>query len=843
MSYHSLLSTKMKKPHSQQHNNHQSQAKTLFELKQKVVTALNKLSDRDTHQIGVEELDRTARSLTADSVSPFLSCLLDTDSDQKASVRKECVRLMATVAAVHGDLVLPYLPKMVSSIVRRLRDADSVVRDTCVDAVGVLASKIVNGCGGDRAFVAVVRPIFEALGEQNKNVQSGSAMCLARIVDNTSDPPVAVLQKMLGRTLKLLKNPHFMAKPALVELNKSIIQGGGAPSENVLSTAIASIQEALKDSDWATRKAAAVALGEIGLSGASFLTCLRASCIRSLESCRFDKVKPVRDAVLQALKYWRILPGPNTPEPSETGSSIKENICRGESADLSSTTESGQRDLRAQKVNTKSTMGRVPLSARKGGQNYAGNPQHLKDDWHVEIAVPRTHSIVEFHSLNEDSESSSVTKPLETISVEVTSVRDIGYEYVPMDDKQECSSVSNLTNDNYETKFLAASHECFIKNGFQKPLARSEQFVEEGSCNEQMYSIKSQNPRSSGSTITEKYPHAPHECCCVQLANDMICIQNQLSDMEIKQANMMHQLQMFTTGIMDALSTIQSRMVGLENVIDRLTQESAQGGRHSYSENSKFFRPSQNTASPRFSTCTPRPSVDINGKPSGLSSNKKSESWEEKKTFSRSQPRNFAGDTADSWKSYKPKNARNFTEKDMLNSSANDTRSMISTQVRKNDDVFSCATRVKPRIGCRGSNTNYWKCVKRLVSEGDLNSAYMESLCSGDELILVELLNKTGPVIESLSVKTVNVLLSTLASYILEGRFFNTIIPWLQQIVEMSTIHGPNCIALSIEVKEQLISAVQEAGDLTIISLAERRCATELAMKLHHIWGKINETS
>ena len=58
----------------------------------------------------------------------------------------------------------------------------------------------------------------------------------------------------------------------------------------MLSTAIASIQEALKDSEWATRKPASVALGEIGLSGAPFLACLRASCIRSLESCRFDKV-------------------------------------------------------------------------------------------------------------------------------------------------------------------------------------------------------------------------------------------------------------------------------------------------------------------------------------------------------------------------------------------------------------------------------------------------------------------------------------------------------------------------------------------------------------------------
>ena len=222
-----------------------------------------------------------------------------------------------------------------------------------------------------------------------------------------------------------------------------------------------------------------------------------------------------------------------------------ENICRGDSADLSSTTESGQRDVKVQKVNIKSTMGRVPLSVRKAGQNYVGNPHHLKpDDWHVEIAVARTHSVVEFQNQNEESESSSVTKPLETMSAEVTSMQDVGYEYVPMDDKQECSSVSNLTTDNFETKFLTASHECFIKSGFQKPIARGQQFGEEVSCNEQMYSIKMQNPRSSDSTVTEPNPQTTHECC-VHIANEMICVQNQLSDIEIKQANMMHQLQVF----------------------------------------------------------------------------------------------------------------------------------------------------------------------------------------------------------------------------------------------------------------------------------------------------------
>ncbi|XP_061362061.1 TORTIFOLIA1-like protein 2 [Gastrolobium bilobum] len=817
----------------------QGQGKAILELKQRTVVALNKLGDRDTQQIGMDELERTVQGLSPEVIPAFVCCILDTDSNQKTAIRKECIRLMGTLARFYEGLIVPYLPKMVASIVKRLRDSDSVVRDVCVDTVGVLASTLVNQYQINKVFLVLVKPIFEALGEQNKHVQSGSAFCLSRIIDNTHDPPLSLLHKMLTRTIKLLKNPHFMAKPALVELNKSIIQAGGAPSENILSTAIASIQEALKDSDWTTRKAASVALGEIGFSGASFLGCLRASCIHSLESCRFDKVKPVRDAVLQALKNWRILPGPNTPEPSETGSSLKENICRGDTADLSSTTtESRQRDVKLQKDNIKSTMGRIPLSVRKACQNYVRNPHHLKpDDWHVEIAVARTHSVVGFQ--NEESESSSVTKQLETMSADVTSMQDVGYEYVPMDDKQECSSVSNLTTDNFATKFLTASNDCFINSGLRKPIARSQQFSEEISCNEQMYSTKMQHPtRSSDSTVTEPSPQTTHECCA-QMANEMICIQNQLSDIEIKQANMMHQLQMFTTGIMDALSTIQSRMVGLENVLDRLTQESLQGGRNSYSENSKFVRQSQNVASPRFSICTPRPSVEISNKESGLSV-KNSGSWE-KKTFSRSQPQNHAGYSADMCKSYKVKTGRKFTE-DILNSSKKDTRSMISARERKEDGTFSSATRVNARNGCSESNTNYWKCVKRLVCEGDLNSAYMEALRSRDELILVELLNKTGPVIESLSVKTVNVLLSSLASYLLEGKFFNATIPWLQQVAEMSTIHGPNCIALSIEAKEQLLSAVQEAANLNIFSHAERRCASELAMKLHHIWANITES-
>lgn len=197
----------------------------IFELKQKVVLALNKLADRDTQQIGVDELEKAAECLNSDTIAPFLSCILDTDSEQKCAVRRECIRLMGTLVKSHEGLIGPYLVKMVSSIVKRLKDPDSGVRDACVQTMGVLASSLTNHPGErGQIFVTLVRPLFESLGEQNKQVQSGSALCLARIIDSTSDPPVSILQRILTRTTKLLKNPHFMAKAAVIELNRSIIQ-------------------------------------------------------------------------------------------------------------------------------------------------------------------------------------------------------------------------------------------------------------------------------------------------------------------------------------------------------------------------------------------------------------------------------------------------------------------------------------------------------------------------------------------------------------------------------------------------------------------------------------------
>ncbi|KAI7744089.1 hypothetical protein M8C21_029011, partial [Ambrosia artemisiifolia] len=727
----------------------------IFELKQRVVIALNKVSDRDTYDIGVEELGRIIEN---------------TDSEQKIAVRKECIRLIGTLTTFHHDLIVPHLSKMVGSIVKRLKDSDSVVRNACVETMGILASKFSTSNESEGSFVILVRPLFEALGEQNKHVQFGSALCLSRVIDHTRDPPLPILQRMLIRTTKMLKNPHFMAKPAIIELNRSIIQGGGASTQSMLTAAMTSIQEALKNSDWRTRKAASEALAEIASSNGSYSVAVKSSCIRSLEMCRFDKVKPVRDSVLQALQLWKVLLGTDASEISEAGSSIK-----GDYIDIPSNTEST------------SVRKRVPLSVRKGGHSYVESPQNSKaNDWHVEVSVPKKCNISLAYTHDEESEGSSVTKTFERTRSDITSIQDIVYEYVPLDDKQECSSAANIslvpiTGDSRVKGELVKSHGVNLH-----------QVEEEISTEEQRYFSKNQDRRSLDSTVTESSSQIMHEQsgCCLQTAKDM----------------------MFATKTMDSLSMIQQKVSSLEDVVDQMSENINHGGKQ-YESTARLLRKSSTTASPRLSTCTPRSSVELHTRKSPLQPVKNPDSWEDS-TFPR---------------------GKSSVVDPVVRVSRNPVKGM---QKSGSGGGLGPAAFASLRHNGLQVENSVCRVIKGYLSQGDLDSAYVEAMNSGDEMILVDLLDKTGPVLECLSNRTANDVLTTLASFLSEQQFMSSIIPWLQQAVDLSSSHGPNNLVLTAKARRHFLGAIQEAVHMEFPNVTERRSITQLVSRLHQAWGK-----
>ncbi|XP_010477747.1 PREDICTED: microtubule-associated protein TORTIFOLIA1-like [Camelina sativa] len=270
------------------------------DLKQRVIACLNKLADRDTLALASAELDSIAKSLTHDSFSPFLNCIHNTDSSVKSPVRKQCVSLLSLLSRYHGDSLTPHLAKMVSTVIRRLRDPDSSVRSACAVATADMSAHVTR-----QPFASVAKPLIETLVQEgDSNLQIGAALCLAASVEAATDPESEQLRKSLPKIGKLLKSEGFKAKAALLSAVGSIITAGGAGTKPVLDWLVPVLIEFLSSEDWAARKSAAEALGKVA-TAEDLASQYKKASTAALESRRFDKVKSVRETMNRALNLWK----------------------------------------------------------------------------------------------------------------------------------------------------------------------------------------------------------------------------------------------------------------------------------------------------------------------------------------------------------------------------------------------------------------------------------------------------------------------------------------------------------------------------------------------------------
>ncbi|KAF2324028.1 hypothetical protein GH714_006284 [Hevea brasiliensis] len=111
------------------------------------------------------------------------------------------------------------------------------------------------------------------------------------------------------------------------------------------------------------------------------------------------------------------------------------------------------------------------------------------------------------------------------------------------------------------------------------------------------------------------------------------------------------------------------------------------------------------------------------------------------------------------------KTSSNAMMKDMQKSYGHGALNMNC--IGKVDTVPTSISSANARENGPENNNCLWQRVKGFIYKGDLDSAYAETLCSVDELILIKLLDRTGLVLESLSHKTISDILCILASYFL----------------------------------------------------------------------------
>lgn len=160
---------------------------------------------------------------------------------------------------------------------------------------------------------------------------------------------------------------------------------------------------------------------------------------------------------------------------------------------------------------------RSPLSINKVALNNAANLQRMKSgDWRVEVSVPKQ-NMIPLDNCEKGSSKACILKDAKRNAYESIDV-DSKFDYDIMDDKQECSSVSEVASRSCETKHVTTAQECTED-------CDSTQVTEQ--C------PRGRESKSIDSTITDA--HGTHSCC-LNAMNELALVRKQLQEMERKQA-------------------------------------------------------------------------------------------------------------------------------------------------------------------------------------------------------------------------------------------------------------------------------------------------------------------
>ncbi|GLT72637.1 hypothetical protein SLA2020_445510 [Shorea laevis] len=95
---------------------------------------------------------------------------------------------------------------------------------------------------------------------------------------------------------------------------------------------------------------------------------------------------------------------------------------------------------------------------------------------------------------------------------------------------------------------------------------------------------------------------------------------------------------------------------------------------------------------------------------------------------------------------------------------------------------------------------------------GDMDSAYAEVLSTGDDHLLVKLMDRSGPVVDQLSNEVASELLHAVGQFLLERNLFDLCLSWIQQLVEIVLENGPHVLSIPMEVKKELLLNLHEAS-------------------------------
>ena len=228
------------------------------------------------------------------------------------------------------------------------------------------------------------------------------------------------------------------------------------------------------------------------------------------------------------------------------------------------------------------------------------------------------------------------------------------------------------------------------------------------------------------------------------------------------------------------MSVLNLKVHNLENAVDKTVYTITQSESRYHLPGSKFFKNQSISSSPRLSTSTSRSSVDANYKPPPISHLKNEKKWMHDLPSKGS---NMC--TKEGAEFPKDHSRSRFRKPGPVSSDSNLGRYGPSS-VRSQASMVKGTLPVSFTSSCEQPEMQNALCASNQSGEfqgtGDIEAAYMEALNFGDYDDLIDLMDRTGPVLEKLSCETANELLRVITGQFLNKKFFDFALPWLQQV-------------------------------------------------------------
>lgn len=711
------------------------------------------------------------------------------------------------------------------------------MRDACRDAIGALSSLYLKGGEGDNTGLGsvvvslFVKPLFEAMSEQNKGVQVGAAMCMGKMVNCALEPPVGLFSKLCPRICKYLSNPNFLAKAALLPVVSSLSQVGAIAPQN-LESLLHSIHDCLGSSDWATRKAAADTLSALALHSSNLIEDGASSMVTVLEACRFDKIKPVRDSMVEAMQLWKKIAkgGVGASEDQKASSHDGGNP---ESAELLENNDSKVPNHGESKTETyakDSSNGSSPTDRGKGGNIL---------DKAVGILKKKAPALTE-KELNPEFFQRLETRVTDDLPVEVV---------VP----RRCLNSASVQNEE--------ESEPNDKDSRGRPMGNSQP-------NEASLNIKCRSTEKGNSGVFSRQREldefardkwAEERGNGKDSRTNWLAIQRQLSQLERQQSHLMNMLQDFMGGSHDSMVTLENRVRGLERVVEDMVHDLSISTRRG----SNFmvgFEGSSNRSSGKYNGFHDYgaklgrsgdgwvpfgerygPSDNI-----GSSMRGRGPSWRSDVSDVRDfhyygkngqmGPRRVLGGGA-----MEGRSPRSEHESDQVGNrrawdkgegpsarsvwqASKDEATLEAIRVAGDDNgTVSRNSRVAiPELTAEAMGDDNavperdpvwtsWSNAMDALHVGDMDSAYAEVLSTGDDLLLVKLMDKSGAVVDQLSNEVACEVLHAVVEFLHEPNLFDICLYWIQQLVDFVGENGPDVLGIPSEVKRALLVNLHEA--------------------------------